>query len=316
MNKESGEFIKYSVIVLLEEENEDIVRYILDIYSLFFSQEDSFEIVILANGTEGFLQDKLEKLHECSDNLKIFSFNKKISQAVCLKAGLKECRGQIFVVCGSYQQITNDSLVKLLDALDDKADVISPWRQYRVDPPFNRLQSRLFNFLVRKITKSDLHDLSNTVKVFRREVLEETELYGGMYRFLPILAAQKGFNYREVKCDHYQEHGKTGFYSLSDYLARILDIITLYFNIRFTRKPLRFFSTFGLFFLITGVFIMGYVFFQKIFLGHPIGGRPVLLLALLFMVVGVQVASAGLLGEIVAFVYGRQKKEYSIDKKI
>ena len=316
MNKESGEFIKYSVIVMLEDENEDIVRYISDIYNLFSYRGDTFEVVILANGTEGFLQGKLEKLHKCSDKLKIFSFNKKISQAVCIRAGLKECRGRIFVVCGPYQQITNDSFIKLLDAMDDKVDVISPWRQYRVDPTFNRLQSGLFNFLVRKITKFNLHDLSNTVKVFRREVIEETELYGNMYRFLPILAAQKGYKYKEIKCDHYQEHGKTGFYSFSDYFTRILDIITLYFNIRFTRKPLRFFSTFGLLFLITGVFIIGYVFFQKIFLGHPIGGRPVLLLSLLFMVLGVQAASAGLLGEIVAFVYGRQKKEYSVDKKI
>ena len=316
MNRESREFIKYSVIVQLEEENEDIVKHILDLYNLFSSRGDAFEVVILANGTEGFLQDKLEKLHECSDKLKIFSFNKKASQAVCLNAGLKECRGKIIVACGSYQQIANNSFIKLLDEMDDKTDVISPWRQHRVDPPFNQFQSRLFNALVRKITKFDLHDLSNTVKVFRREVLEETELYGGMYRFLPILAAQKGFKYREVKCDHYQEHGKTGFYSFSDYFTRILDIITLYFNIRFTRKPLRFFSTFGLFFLIIGVFIIGYVFFQKIFLGHPIGGRPVLLLSLLFMVLGVQAASAGLLGEIVAFVHGRQKKEYSVDKKI
>jgi len=316
MNKNSKKAVVYSIIMLLEEENEEFYKFVLSLFKLFSSKQYPFEIIIVANGIGSHLRDQLPKLRGCDDNLKAFSLNKKTTQAICLKAGFKECAGQIIIACGSYQQITNDSLIKLLDALDDKADVISPWRQYRVDPPFNRLQSRLFNFLVRKITKSDLHDLSNTVKVFRREVLEGTELYGGMYRFLPILAAQKGYKYREVKCDHYQEHGKTGFYSFSDYLTRILDIITLYFNIRFTRKPLRFFSTFGLFFLIIGILIIGYVFFQKIFLGHPIGGRPVLLLALLFMVVGVQAASAGLLGEIVTFVHGRKKKEYSIDKKI
>ncbi|RLF43557.1 MAG: hypothetical protein DRN09_04565, partial [Thermoplasmata archaeon] len=161
------------------------------------------------------------------------------------------------------------------------------------------------------MTGSRLHDLSCTVKIFRREVLEETELYGNMYRFLPIVADKKGFRCKEIKCEHYQERGKTGFYSPSEYLTRIIDILTLYFNTRFTRKPLRFFSTIGAAFMATGLIIAMYVLIQKIFMQMSIGDRPALLAAVLFLAVGIQVASVGLLGEIVVFTHGRQKKEYT-----
>ena len=316
MKSENNGTIKYSVIVLLEERNEDFSQFIQMLYELFSSRQESFEILIMANGTEGFLKHELEMIQNCNNRLKGFTLNKKTTQSVCLMAGLKESSGEIIVVCGSYQQITSDSFMQLLDSLDNEVDIITPWRQKRVDPSFNQFQSRVFNALVRKITKSDLHDLSCTVKIFRREVLEETKIYGNMYRFLPIIASQKGFKNREVECEHCQERGKTGFYSMSEYLTRIIDIFTLYFNTRFTRKPLRLFMNIGLVFLLIGLLITSYVFTQKFFMGYPIGGRPVLLLAILFMVLGVQAASVGLLGEIIAFTHGRQRKEYTIEKEI
>ena len=308
--------MKYSVIVLLEESSEDFSQFIQTLYEIFSSTHESFEILLMANGTEGFLKTELKSLQDCNDRLKAFALNKKIPQAVCLKAGLRESSGEIIVVCGPYQQITSDSFIELLDSMDDETDIISPWRQHRVDPSLNQFQSRVFNALLRRIVKSDLHDLSCTVKIFRREVIEDTALYGNMYRFLPILAAQKGFKNKEIKCDHYQKRGKTGFYGMSEYLIRLIDICTLYFNTRFTRKPLRFFSALGAIFLAFGFLITCYVFAQKIFMSYPVGGRPVLLLAILFMVLGVQAASVGLLGEIIAFAHGRQREEYTIEKTI
>jgi len=307
---------KYSIIVLLEETHEDFPQFIRNLHDVFSTRRVPFEILIMANGTGGFLKHQLTELQGFNHRLKAFEFDRKTTQAVCLKAGLKESSGEIIVVCGSYQQITNDSLTLLLESYNEKPDIISPWRQHRVDPWFNRFQSEVFNILVRKITKSDFHDLSCTVKVFRREVLEETEIYGNMYRFLPIVAARKGFKTKEIKCSHYQERGKTGFYSLSEYITRLIDIFTLYFNTRFTRKPLRFFSGIGLGFLLVGLFVMSYIFVQRFLMGHPVGNRPILFLAIFFMALGVQAASIGLLGEIIVFTHGRQKKEYTIEREI
>ena len=308
--------VKYSVIVLLEDDEKDFAEFIQNIHKTFSDQQEPFEIIIVANGLEGFLKKEITKLSNYEDNLKAFALTRKTPQAVCLKAGFKESRGEVIVVCGSYQQLTNQSFNTLLNSLADNVDIVTPWRKDRVDPPFNQFQSRIFNNIVKKITGAKLNDLSSNVKIFRREVLEGTQLYGNMYRFLPVIAAQKGFYYKEIECEHFQERGKTGFYNISEYITRILDIFTLYFTTRFSRKPLRFFSIFGATFIILGVTVFSYGIIQKIFMDYPIGGRPVLLLAILFMVLGIQAASVGLLGEIIVFTQGRHSKEYNIEKTI
>jgi len=308
--------MRYSVIFLLEDPNEDFPNFVETIDGLFSSRPDSFEIIVMANGTGGFLKNLFRHLPITQNDIKVFEMNNRTSQAVCLKATLKECSGEYIVVCGSYKQITFSSFEKLLDAVDDKTDIISPWRQNRIDPSFNQFQSKLFNGIVRMMTGEELHDLSCTVKIFRREVLEETALYGDMYRYLPIVAARKGFTNKEVKCEHQEERGKTGFYSLSEYLSRLIDIFTLYFNTRFTRKPLRFFSSIGVIFLMLGLVLTFFILAQKLLFGLPVGNRPLLILAIFLMVIGVQSASIGLLGEIIVFTHGRQRKEYVIEKKI
>ncbi|MFO7963726.1 MAG: glycosyltransferase [Desulfobacterales bacterium] len=307
--------MKYSIIILLEDCHSDFAHYIRNLHGLFSGRKEPFEMIIMANGTGGFLRDQLPGLSDLHPDIKAFEMT-PTTQSACLKGGLKESTGDIIVVCGSYQQITNASFAKLLEALDSKTDLISPWRRRRIDGVFSRFQSMLFNWIVRKTTRFDVHDLSCTVSVFRREVLEETELYGGMYRFLSILADRKGFKTREIECEHFQERGKSGLYPLSDYLGRLLDIVTLYFNTRFTKKPLRFFSTIGVGFISVGILIFGFVLFERAFLNQLVGDRPILLMALLSMAIGVQAAGVGLLGEIISFTLGRDRKEYTIEKII
>ncbi|MCG2777042.1 MAG: glycosyltransferase [Desulfobacterales bacterium] len=312
--------MKYSIIVLLEREeiHKGSVQFIRDLHDLFLNRQEPFEILIIANGLGPFLRHELDELLVRNNRIKAIQFDTKTTQAVCLKTAIGGSNGKIIVVCGSYQQIPDDSLIKFLDSLDSETDIVAPWRQHRVDTPFNQLESKLFNALVRTLTATDFHDLSCTVKIFRREVVEETDIYGNMYRFLPILAERRGFKVKEIKCEHYQQFGigKSGFYSLSHYFTTFIDILTLYFNTRFSRKPLRFFSAIGLIFLLAGLIITAYVFAEKFLMGYPVGGRPLLLLAILFMVLGVQAASVGLLGEIIAFTHGRNKKEYTIEKTI
>ena len=310
--------MKYSIIVLLEleEMHEGSVQFIQNLYELFSNRQEPFEILVITNGIGEFLKNELTALLIRQDKIKALEFNTKTAQAVCLKAALKETSGQIVVVCGSYQQITNDSLLKLLNSIDSETDIVTPWRQHRVDSFLNQFQSKLFNALVRKLTASGYHDTSCTVKVFRREVLEGVEIYGNMYRFLSILADQKGFKTKEIKCEHYEQHGKSTFYGLTHYINIFIDIFTLYFKTWFIRKPLRFFSAIGVILSFIGLLFTAYVFTQKFFLGYSIGNRPMLLLAIFFMVLGIQAASVGLLGEIIAFIHGRHRKEYTIEKII
>ena len=276
----------------------------------------SFELIIISNGVENVLKNLFSHFPKDVNNIKAFSFSKRVSQSVCVRAALNETKSEILLLIGSYQQITENSFLDILNAFTPNVDLACPWRQKRVDPGFNQLQSRVFNRILSLTTGSKLHDLSCTVRILRREVLENISLYGNLYRFLPILAQQKGYRVLEVPCEHFQERGKTGFYSFSDYVGRLLDIATLYFNTRFSRKPLRFFSTIGTGLMLTGLFIFLLAIYNKLFNNISLGDSIELLTAIILMVTGVETAGLGLLGEIIAFTHGRQKKEYTIEKSI
>jgi hypothetical protein len=306
----------YSVIVLLEERHDDFSEFVRGLYNVLVSYGNQFEVLVVANGTGTFLREELSSLGRLDGRLKALEFPTRTSQAVCLRAALAETEGNILLVCGGYQQISNDSLLKILRALDANTDIVAPWRKKRVDALSSRLQSRLFNFVVNKLTGSELHDLSCTVKIFRREVLEETALYGNMYRFLPIIAGRRGFKTLEVPCEHYEERGKTGFYSASEYVDRLIDVFTLYFNTRFTKKPLRFFSAAGLVLIFASITLVVGMLIQRLLFEVPLGNRPLLIAAVLMTLSGVSIAGMGLLGEIVTFVHGRHKKEYTVEKEL
>ncbi len=308
--------MKISAIVLLEKPYNDFSEYLLNLGRTLDTVGEDYEIVVIANATGNFFRAQQAHIRLSCLNVRAFEFVTPVTQAVSLKAILKELTGDVLVVCGSYQQLTDQSLVQCIRAMDDATDLVSPWRGKRVDPVFNQLQSRMFNWVTRRMVKTNLHDFNCTVKICRRYVLEEIDFYGNMFRFLPVLAAARGFKVRECVVDHYQERGKTGFYSLPEYLSRILDIFTIFFTTRFSRKPLRFFSTIGLGFISLGVALMGYLFIERLFFDATIGNRPILLVALLVTILGVLVGGAGLLGEIIAFTNGRHKKEYVIEKEI
>lgn len=309
--------MKYSIIVLLEKDeiHPGSRQYIQDLYDLFLERQEPFELMIAVNGS-GFFVAELEQLLLANKNLKAILFGFKTTQAVCINSMISESSGEIIVVCGSYRQISDDSFTRMLDAIDDGTDIVTPWRQNRIDGKINQLESKLFNSLVRSLTGTDSHDLSCTVKIFRKKVAENVDIYGSMYRFLPILADKKGLKSKEIKCDHFQKigAGKSGIYSLQHYSSIFIDILTLYFNTRFSKKPLRFFSTIGMIFFLAGMFITFYIFLERFLFNYPIGSRILLLLSLLLMVLGIQAASVGLLGEIIAFIHGRHRNEYSIDK--
>lgn len=308
--------VKYSILFLLEAASPHFAGFLSEIYSLFTSRGESFEIIIVANGCGHFVRREIACLENLNGRVRAYEMNKNTSRTVALRAGFEESRGEVIVVCGSLHQVSEASILGLVDALDEQTDIVNSWRSCRGDSRFNQVQSRVFNRLVGGLTQCRLHDVNSATKVFRREVLQETELYGNLSRFLPVVAAERGFKIKEVECRHPQWQGSGGMCRVSDYAERLLDIITLVFVTRFTKKPLRFFCLIGLFFVLLGLSVNVYVFMEKLFLGEPIGGRLGLLLGILLMVIGVQSASTGLLGEIIAFTHGRKKVHYTIEKQI
>jgi len=204
-------------------------------------------------------------------------------------------------------------LRSMLAALDEGADFVTPWRTPRIDPWLNRLQSAAFNLVIRQIIRMDFHDLNCYFRAIRREVLEDVAVYGDMYRYLPVIAYRQGYRVVEVPVRHLKEWGSTGFFGVGIYTRRFLDILAVMFLTKFTLKPLRFFGTIGGVFSLSGIAICGWMTFQKFWLDRPISGRPLLLLGVLLIVLGVQVLGFGLVGEIIIFSQARNLKEYRIE---
>ena len=306
--------MKYSIVILLKFENDDLIEFVANVDSLFNEISGNYEIIIIRNGPGSFPEDKKNELVQVNPDLRMFQLPVKTTEALCLTVGFKECCGDIILVFGSYQQISTHSIKSMIEALDEETDIVTPWRRKRIDSKSNQFQSKVYNRLVRTIVKSDFNDLGCKVKLLRRRILDNIEIYGNMYSFLPILAIDKGYRVKEIICEHFQDHRETGIRGIKLYLNKIFGILTFYFNSRFNRKPLRFFSTVGVAFILIGGIIFSYVFLEKLIAGTLIGQRPELLLSLLFAVIGIQAASVGLLGEIIAFVHGRHRKEYNIDR--
>lgn len=304
----------FSVIILLEENVETIDLFVQELGDFFSRIEEKFEIILIANGTERFVEKKADSLRKKTKFLKIFTFYRKNTQAVCLKAAVKMIKYDSVIVCGSYQQITMEGLTHAINSLDEETDMVLPCREKRVDPVFNQFQSKFFNWLVKIITGFHFSDLSCTVRIVKKSALESLDFYGNMYRFLPVVAAKKGFKLKEVKVAHFREMGKTGFYDLSDYIVRILDIFVVLFLLQYTKKPFRFFSTIGSGFLFIGGLCLTYAMIEKLFLTGGLGNNVFLLVGLILISIGMQSAMTGLLGEIITFTHGRKRKEYMIDK--
>ena len=204
----------------------------------------------------------------------------------------------VLLTLPSFPVVRADALPRLIRALEDGPDLVAAVRDNRHDPLVNRLQRRAFHFLLGKMVGGGFADIANGVRAMRREVLEEMDLYGDFNRFLPMLAVRDGFRVEELRVAAHAEDRRTRVYNPGVYLRRLIDLVGLMFLVRFTYKPLRFFGLVGTGLMSVGAVILAILFFQRLG-GRGIADRPLLLLGVLLVVVGVQALAMGLIGEIV-----------------
>ena len=240
----------------------------------------------------------------------------RFGESAALTLGFDRARGEILVTLASYFQVEPGGLEAALAELENGADLVGGRRYPRIDSKFNRLQSRLFHGFVSRLTSTDFHDLSCGFKVMKRRVAKELNLYGGLHRFIPVLALSHGFTVREIPVAQRIEDRGTRYYGTGVYLGRLLDILTIFFLMKFTRMPLRFFGLLGSGLFGIGFLIAGIAAIEKVFFNTGISDRAVLLLGVLLMVLGVQTLSLGLIGEIIIFTHARNVREYKIAEVI
>ncbi|GJL69220.1 MAG: dolichol-phosphate mannosyltransferase [Nitrospirales bacterium] len=272
----------------------------------------SYEFIFVLD--EGFDQSA-QPLHDLiakGEPIRIVPLQRHFGEATVLMVGFQKSQAEVIITLPAYFQTVPEGLHAVLKSLNEGFDLVVTRRYPRQDPWINRFQNRLFHFVMRLLTGVEFHDMSCSLRGIRRPVVREVNLYGDLHRFLPLLAYQRGFRVVERDVAQHPADCHSRMLRPGVYLRRFLDIITVAFLFKFTKKPLRFFGLVGAGLFSGGLSISLVLAVQKLFGLTGLTDRPLLILGALLMVLGVQTASVGLLGEMIVFTHARKMKDYTI----
>ncbi len=311
-----------TVIVPVHDENVEFDEILARYGEQFDQRGVTYEFVFVLDGASDRLFEELGRRRPKDKSVRLIKFNQPFGESIALAAGFKIARGRAVLSLPQYLQTDPADVQKVLDALDAGADVVTCWRQPRVDPWTNRVQSAIFNSVMRLLTRTKVHDLNCLMRAMVRRVFEDVSVQGDMYRFLPVLAFRAGYEVAEVPVRHLREErrGKVlgSLFGGGVYLRRMLDIAALIFLTRFTRKPLRFFGLAGS--AIFGIGLLTCLFLLVEFIlgggdpGTRLKNRAWLIFGALMIVLGVQTFFIGLVAEIVIFTQARNLKDYKVGR--
>ena len=303
-----------SIVVPVVERSQN-VEAVYHAYSNILAQLSStFEFIFVVDGGDSTVVQTLEKLQSEKNSTRIITLPYSFGESTALAVGFEQAAGEIIVTLPAYFQTAPEGIEKVLNLLNEGYDLVITRRWPRIDTWFNRIQTRAFHTLANLLTGIVLNDRGSGLRGMKRQVAQEVPIYGDLHRFFPLLAHQKGFRLVEVDVPQHPADGNQRIYRPGVYLRRILDLLTVVFLFKFIKKPLRFFGLIG-----SGLFASGFVVSSLLALERILGvtvlaDRPLLVLGVLLMVLGVQVGSIGLLGEIIIFTHARKLKDYTIRK--
>ncbi len=276
-----------------------------------------FEVIFVDDGSSDRSFEIMEKLAAATTNVRALKLRRNFGKAAALAHGFADARGEIIVTLDGDRQDDPAEISRLLAKLGEGYDLVSGWKQRRQDPVTKTVPSRFFNWTVRKTTGIPLHDFNCGLKAYRREVVQNINLYGELHRYVPVVANDRGFRVGEVKVAHRRRAWGRSKYGARRYLRGYLDLLTVLFLGRYQHRPLHLFGGLGTLVLVIGVLIDVYLTVDKLAFGHAIGLRPLFVLGNLLIVVGIQLLSLGLLSELVTSGRARAGRErYEVEREV
>lgn len=287
-----------SVVVPLLNEEQSLRPLLEEVSAALEERDEPFEVVFVDDGSTDGSLSVLQQLHEESTNVVVVHLRRNFGKAAALQAGFLEAQGDVIVTIDADLQDDPAEIPQLLAKLDEGFDLVSGWKTRRNDPWARRVFSRMFNWAIRVVSGVRLHDVNCGLKAYRAEVLDGMRIYGELHRFIPVLAAYRGFRVAEIPVNHRaRQHGRSR-YGPERYLRGFFDLLSVTFMGRYRHRPLHLFGGVGLLMGAVGTIILVYLTVLKIW-GQAIGHRPLLALGGLLVVVGIQLVSLGLLSEMV-----------------
>lgn len=306
-----------SIVIPLYNEDENVEALHERLKEVLDSLGIEYEIIYVDDGSTDRTLPILEQIQKQDSHVVALSLRRNFGQTAAFAAGFDFSRGDaVITMDGDLQNDPND-IPKLLELIKEN-DLVSGWRKNRKDPFLSRrLPSMLANWLISRVTGVKLHDYGCSLKAYRRDVIKNLKLYGEMHRFIPAVASWYGVRIAEVETTHYPRLRGKSKYGISRTVKVVLDLITVKFLQSFSTRPLQFFGSIGIISGFIGFLVLIYLSIDKLIMGNPIGGRPLLLLGALLIIVGIQFVGMGLLGEMIVRVYHEtQRKPIYVIKKV
>lgn len=297
-----------SIVVPIYNEEETLIKLVKNIAN-YLVNYSSYEIICVDDGSQDGTTEILKRLAKERHDLIGIILRRNYGQTPAMAAGFEYAKGQIIVTLDGDLQNDPADIPQLIAKLNEGYDLVSGWRKNRQDDTLTRLlPSKIANWIIAKVTGVNLHDYGCSLKAYRAELIADMNLYGELHRFLPALAYIEGARIAEIPVGHHPRRYGKSKYGLGRTFRVIMDLLTVFFIKKFLTRPMHVFGSFGLGSILLGILLGAYLTYLKLGLGESIGQRPLLILAVLLVLTGVQLLSFGLLAELVMRTYHESQK--------
>jgi len=312
-NRDRIKFNKVSIVIPLLNEEESINLLANEIRKVLKQTDLSYEVIFIDDGSTDNSLKVVKEICRTDKRFKFLSLRKNYGKSAALQVGFLQTTGDAVITMDADLQDDPSEIPNLLKKLGEEFDLVSGWKKIRHDPFVKKYSSKFFNFVTRIISKVKIHDFNCGLKAYRKEVIQDIQVYGELHRYIPLLAHWKGYKVTEIVVKHHpRRYGKTKF-GISRFFKGFLDLITVVFTTRYIRRPLHLFGFLGAIAFLAGIIVNGYLSYLWVTGGY-LSNRPMLFLGILLIIVGVQFFSVGLLGEM--FVHNtRSEREYIIKER-
>ena len=301
--------MKISVVIPVFNELESLPDLVEEL-KLNLNNFKDWEVIFVDDGSSDKSNNWLFELSNKNVNFKLIQFFRNYGKSAALSEGFKNAKGDYIITMDADLQDDPAEIPNLINKLEKGWDLVSGWKKNRLDPLNKTLPSKLFNFVTRIVTGIKIHDFNCGLKGYRQSVIKSINIYGGRHRYIPALAGQRKFRVTEIIVNHRErKFGKTK-YGGSRIFHGFFDLITILFLNKYTQQPLHLFGFIGLGFLIFGMLAETLVLYYKYFLGHFFKDHIALLMfGIMFIVIGIQFFSIGLLGELMTrYTQGQENR--------
>ena len=302
--KKTKSVVDLSIVIPIYNERESIGKLYENLNKALSKMNLKYEVLLIDDGSiDGTFNDLL-KIHRKNRLFKIIRFRKNFGQTSAISAGFNYAKGEVVITLDADLQNDPQDIPVLLKKLNEGYDIVSGWRKNRKDKAVTRrFPSIVANKIISKLTGVRLHDYGCTLKAYRKEVVKNINLYGEMHRYIPAIASWMGVKVAEVPVVHHsRKYGKSK-YGVSRTIKVVLDIITVKFLLSYSQSPIQMFGLLGLFSGTVGFIVTAYLIIMRLFFNQSLSDRPLFVLSIFMIFIGVQLITIGLLAEVLIRVY-------------